>query len=74
MMAVATHLMMKLDGQTASADFPPVVSLERVHRELTYGTISMVLAPTAWQSSTILFDQLELPEEADVMLRDHVRL
>ena len=45
-----------------------------MHRELTYGTIRMVLAPTAWQSSTILFDQLELPEEANVMLRDHVRL
>ena len=45
-----------------------------MHQELTYGTIRMVLAQTAWQSSTILFDQLELPEEAGVMLRDHVRL
>ena len=31
-MAVAIHLMMKLDGQTASADFPPVVSLESASR------------------------------------------
>ena len=45
-----------------------------MHRELSYGTIRMVLVQTAWQSSTILLDQLELPEEAGVMLRDHVRL
>ena len=34
----------------------------------------MVMAQTAWQPYTIPFDQLELPEEAGVMLRGHVRL
>ena len=45
-----------------------------MHRELSYGTIRMVLVQTALQSTTILLDQLELPEEAGVMLRDHVSL
>ena len=41
-----------------------------VHRELTYGTTRMVMTQTGWQPSTILFDKLEIPEEAGSMLRD----
>ena len=45
-----------------------------VHRELSFGTMRMVMIQTGWRPSTILFDQLELPEEAGSMLRELGRL
>ena len=73
MMAVEIHLVMKLEGKTASADFPPAVSLESASR-IVLGTTRMVMTQTGWQLSTIRFDQLEHPEEAGSMLRDLGRL
>ena len=95
MMAMAIHLMMKLDGQTASADFPPAsiacdengipdasmtarlmrVNLRSARRSVLVkapAKTAMAMASQMSASPTILFDQLELPEEAGVMLRDGV--
>ena len=71
MMAVEIHLVMKLGGKTASADFPPAVSLESASRIVLRHT-RMFDDQTGWQLSTIRFDPLELPKEAGSMLRDMV--